>query len=325
MILISNLTIFTGCTKKDKEIVIAEVTHSIFYAPQYVALELGMFEEVGLEVSLINTNGADKTMAALLSGDAQVGLMGLEASVYVYNQGQKDYSICFAQLTKRDGSFIVGREKVEEFTFDIFKNKEILGGRKGGMPLFILQYVLKKQGLDVGIDDSSKEVNIRTDIAFAAQAGAFVSGEADYTTLFEPTATSLEKTKDGYIVKGLAEFTEDIPYTVYSTLKSYGESHKENLDKFTKVIYQAMNWVHTHTSKEIAEVIKPQFIDTSIEDLITVIDRYKEVEVWCFNPLLKKDGYELMLEIMNDAGELEKYIDYEIIVNTEFTTKYVKE
>ncbi len=312
--------IIVGCKKEDNKIVIAEVTHSIFYAPQYVAIELGMFEEAGLDVNIINTNGADKTMAALLSKDAQIGLMGLEASVYVYNQGQSDYSVCFAQLTKRDGSFIVGREKIENFSFDIFKNKEILGGRKGGMPLFILQYVLKNQGLNVGIDDDSKEVNLRTDIAFAAQAGAFVSGVADFTTLFEPTATALEKTNDGYIVAGLGEFTDPIPYTVYSTLKSYEEKNSDKIQKFTDVIKKAMQWIETHTSREIAEVIRPQFPDTSLEDLEVVIKRYRNIDAWCETPLLEKDGYELMLDIMDEARELTKRIDYNIIV----TQKYCK-
>lgn len=322
LILLATLSVLGGCKKKDNEIVIAEVTHSVFYAPQYVAIELNMFEEEGLNVSLINTNGADKTMAALLSKDAQIGLMGLEASVYVYNGGQEDYSVCFAQLTKRDGSFIVGRTKVENFTFDIFKGKEILGGRKGGMPLFILQYVLKKEGLDVGIDDPNKEVNIRTDIAFAAQAGAFVSGEADFTTLFEPTATSIEKAGNGFIVKGLGEFTESIPYTVYSTLKSYSQKNPEILEKFTKVINKAMKWVETHTAKEIAEVIHPQFLDTTLEDLEVVINNYKKIDAWCTNPLLEEEGYNLMLDIMKDANELDKYVDYNKIVDTKYSEKY---
>lgn len=320
-LMFSLMIIVSGCVKKDNEIVIAEVTHSVFYAPQYVALELGFFEDEGLDVELINTNGADKTMAALLSKDAQIGLMGLEASVYVYNQGQEDYSLCFAQLTKRDGSFIVGRNEVKEFSFDIFKNTEILGGRKGGMPLFILQYVLKQNGLDVGIDDSTREVNIRTDIAFAAQAGAFVSGEADFTTLFEPTASQIQNENNGYIIKGLGEFTPPIPYTVYSTLKSYEEKNSDKLYKFTKAIEKAMVWVNEHSSYEIAEVIRPQFIDTDIKDLENVISNYKRIDAWCIHPLLEEEGYNLMLEIMNEANSLEKYINYNQIVTTKYTKK----
>lgn len=321
LILMFSLFVFVGCGKKDNTIVVAEVTHSVFYAPQYVAMELGYFEEEGLKVELVNTNGADKTMAALLSKDAQIGLMGLEASVYVYNQGQQDYSICFAQLTQRDGSFIVGRNEVKEFSFDIFKNSEILGGRKGGMPLFILQYVLKKAGLDVGLDDQTKEVNIRTDIAFNAQAGAFVSGVADFTTLFEPTASQIENDGQGYIIKGLGEFTDPIPYTVYSTLKSYNQENRDVIQKFTDCIARAMDWVHNHTALEIAEVIHPHFIDTSLSDLEKVLENYLRIDAWCKTPLLKEGGYDLMLEIMKEAGELEKPVEYQKIVDVSFAMK----
>lgn len=323
MLLFTIGVVGSGCTNDRNEITIAEVTHSVFYAPQYAAIELGFFADEDLKVSLVNTNGADKTMAALLSKDAQIGLMGTEASIYVYNEGQTNYSICFAQLTKRDGSFVVGRDKVSEFTFDIFKGKEILGGRKGGVPAMALEYVLKENGLTVGRNDGTKDVNVRTDIAFAAQAGAFISGEADFTTLFEPTATSLEKDGKGHVVMSLGAYTDSIPYTVYSCTKSYMENNGDIIEKFTRAIYKGQQWIASHTAKEIAEVIAPHFPDSAIEDLTIVMQRYIDIDAWCLNPIFEEEGFELLMDIMENANELDKRAPYDILVNNEFSRKVI--
>lgn len=310
-----------GCKTKGNKITIAEVAHSVFYAPQYVAIEKGFFDEEGLKVDIINANGADKVMAALLSKDAQIGLMGPEASIYVYNGGQVNYAINFAQLTKRDGSFLVAREKEENFSFDMLKNKEILGGRKGGVPVMVLEYTLKSQGLDVGEDDKNSEVNVRTDIAFAAMGGAFTSGEGDYVTLFEPTATALEKEGKGYIVASIGEISGEIPYTAYSALKDYINKNEDKIQSFTNAIYKGLDWVHTHTAKEIAEVIHPYFTDISLEDLEIIMQRYIDIDAWCETPELKKESLNKLMDIMIEANELETKVDYEKIVTTKFIKK----
>lgn len=319
-VIVMVLTIFgmSGCVVDGNEIVVAEVTHSVFYAPFYVALEKDMFSKEGLDVSIITTNGADKTMAALLSGDAHIGLMGTEASIYVYNQGQSNYSVCFAQLTQRDGSFVVGRKQVEKFEFSLFNNAEILGGRKGGMPEMTLEYVLKQNGLEVGRDDSTKGTNVRTDIAFSAQAGAFISGVGDYTTLFEPTATQLENSGQGYVIMSVGKYTDPLPYTVFSSLKDYMNDHEDEINRFVRALENGLNWIHTHSAKEIAEVIAPQFMDTTISDLTKVMQRYIDIEAWPNTLKLEKQGYLKLLEIMEEAGELTKRVDYNIIVDNRF-------
>ena len=266
----------TGCSneaapekeaKELKKITVAEVTHSVFYAPQYVAMSQGFFEEEGLEIDLVNAQGADKTMAALISGDADIGLMGPEASIYIYNQGEEDYAVNFAQLTQCDGSFLVSREKIDNFSYEDLKGKEVLGGRAGGVPLMTLEYVLKQNGVEIGEDKDKGQCNVRTDVQFAAMAGAFAAGEADFTTAFEPTATQLEKEGTGYIVTSIGKDSGKIPYTAYSTTKSYMKDNKEVLEKFTRALYKAQMWCKDATDKEIAEAIQPYFEDNSIDDL----------------------------------------------------------
>lgn len=307
----------TGCKTNDLEKVrLVEVTHSLFYTPQYVALTQGFFEEEGLDVEIRDGKGADKVMAALLSGEADIGFMGLEASVYVYNQGREDYAINFAQLTQRDGSFLVGREPDPNFTFDKLKGKEVLGGRKGGMPFMTLEYVVKNHGLAPGED-----VNLRTDIQFDVLAGAFVGGEGDYVALFEPVATSLEKEGKGYVVASIGKEGGYIPYTGYSTTRSILEEKPEMVQKFTNAIYKGMLWVQEHSSEEIAEAVKPQFPDTDDEVLIALIDRYREQDSWKPDLIITEEGLDHLMNIMEMAGELDERVEYEKIVTTEFAKK----
>lgn len=317
--------ILFGCKKDKNKITIVEVAHSVFYAPQYVALELGYFEEEGLDVSIVNANGADKVMAALLSKDAQIGLMGPEASIYVYNEGQKNYAVNFAQLTKKDGSFIVARENNDDFNVEMLKGKSILGGRKGGMPEMTLEYVLKNNGLIIDRDNeniiNNGGVNVRTDVQFAAMAGAFTSGEGDYTTLFEPTATLVEKENKGYVVASVGELSGDVPYTAYSCLKEYMEDNEDILEKFTRAIYKGQKWVKTHTAREIAEKVSPYFEELSIEDLEKVMQRHIDIDAWKDEPCLYEDDFNKLMDIMELAGELTKRAPYEKLVNNKFAER----
>lgn len=319
-ILIISSLLLIGCQKEElKTVRLVEVTHSIFYAPQYVALAKGFFEEEGIKIELTNGKGADKSMAALLSDQADIGFMGPEASIYVYNQGKKDYAINFAQLTQKDGSFLVSREKDPNFSFEKLKGKTILGGRKGGVPEMTLEYVLKKHGLQPG-----KDVNVRTDIQFAMMAGAFTSGEGDYTTLFEPTASMMEKEGKGYIVASIGKEGGYIPYTVYCAKKSYIEKNPDIIQGFTNAIYKGMLWVQNHSSEEVAEAIQPHFPDADKELLVTVINRYKEQDTWKPDPVLTKEGLDHLMYIMELAGELDKRAPYDKIVTTEFAKKAIE-
>lgn len=326
LVLLTVVAIFlSACGEsKNEKITIAEVTHSVFYAPQYVAIELGYFEEEGLDVSLVLTSGADKTMAALLSRDAQIGLMGPEASIFVYNGGQENYAINFAQLTQCDGSFLLAREPIPNFTWDMLKGKEILGGRKGGVPEMNLEYVLKAKGLEVGQDDPSKEVNVRTDVQFAAMGGAFASGEGDYVTMFEPAALQLEKQGVGYVVASVGKEAPGVPFTAYSTTKSYMEENEEVIQKFTNAIYRAQQWVKNHTAREIAEVIHPNFMETSLDDLTKVMQRYVEIEAWKADPTFAETSLNKLMDVMELAKELEKRAPYDKIVTNKFANEAVK-
>ena len=316
-IFIVPMFIMSGCNKDDTNVItVAEVTHSVFYAPQYVALSEGFFEEEGLKVKVVTTPGADKTMAALLSKDAQIGLMGPEASVYVYNNNQKDYAINFAQLTQRDGSFLISREDIEDFEVSMLKGSEILGGRAGGMPVMILEYILKSNGLTVGRNGADGDVNVRTDVQFDALSGVFVSGVGDYVSLFDPAATTIEQTGEGYIVASLGELSGNIPYTAYSCLKSYLNKNEDKVEKYTKAIYKAMKWVEVHDAREIAMSIQKYFTDIDFETLVMVVDRYKSCDVWSHTPVLEESSYNKLLDIIELAGELEKRVDYNRIVNT---------
>ena len=327
----------TGCSndtagdKGDKEskelqkITVAEVTHSVFYAPQYVAMSKGFFEEEGLEIDLVNTQGADKTMSALISGDADIGLMGPEASIYIYNQGEEDYAVNFAQLTQCDGSFLVSREKIDNFSYDDLKGKEVLGGRAGGVPLMTLEYVLKQNGVEIGEDTASGQCNVRTDVQFAAMAGAFAAGEADFTTAFEPTATQLEKDGSGYIVASIGKDSGKIPYTAYSSTKSYMKDNKEVLEKFTRAIYKAQQWCKDASDKEIAEAIQPYFEDNDIDELVTVAKQYRKIGAWCENPYFEKESLDNLMKVMETAGELEKEAPYDKIVDTSIAQKIIDE
>ena len=308
--------ILAGCGKSDGELTkvrLSEVTHSIFYAPQYVALTQGFFEEEGLEIELINSQGADKVMTAVLSGQADIGFAGPEACVYVYNEGREDYGVVFAQLTNGDGTFLMGRKPEPDFKWSDLKGKTVIGGRKGGMPAIVLQYVLEKNGLKVG-----KDVFIDTTMQFAAMPGAFMGGQGDYVILFEPTASTMEKEGKGYIVASLGEESGEVPYTAYFARKSTIENNPELIAKFTRAIYKGQQWVANHSPEEIAQAIKPHFLDEPDEILVSAVKRYKDQNTWKKDPLMLESDFYLLQEIIKAAGELDKIAPYEKVVTTEF-------
>lgn len=311
------LAVTPGCGKKDLvKVQLNEVTHSVFYAPQYVAINQGFFKEVGLEVELTNGGGADKVMTAVLSGQSDIGFAGPEATIYVYNEGKEDHAVVFAQLTKRDGQFLMGRKQEPDFKWSSLKGKNIIGGRKGGVPEMTLEYILRKNGLNPG-----KDVNVDTNIQFNLMAGAFTGGQGDYVTLFEPTASMLEKEGKGYILASLGKDSGEIPYTAYFAKKSYIEKNKDRVQKFTNAIYKGQLWVDSNTPEEIAKVIKPSFPDTDETILVKVAQRYKEYDAWSKDPVMKKESLDLLQKVMQEAGELKKAADYEKLVNNEFAKK----
>ncbi|MCR3922435.1 MAG: ABC transporter substrate-binding protein, partial [Firmicutes bacterium] len=297
-----------------------EVTHSVFYAPLYAAMNLGYFEEEGLEIEMMTGQGADKVMTALLSGESDVGFMGPEASIYVHNQGQDDYAVNFAQLTKRDGSFLVAREANPNFSWEDVRGKSIIGGRKGGVPLMTLEYVLKNNGLVPGDD-----VEVMTHIQFALMGGAFTGGEGDYVTLFEPVATALEMEGVGFVVASVGEDSGEIPYTVFCARKSFIEANPDVIQKFTNAIYRGQVWVQNSTPQEIAAAILSSFPDANEEVLAKVAQRYQDIDAWAATPVFTEDAFDRLQDVMEMAGELDKRAPYGDLVTNEFAEQAMEQ
>lgn len=295
-----------------KKVTLAEVTHSIFYTPQYVADALGYFEDEGIDLEIILTPGADKVTASVLSGDADIGFCGSEATIYVYNGGEKDYLVNFAGLTKRDGSFLVSRKKITNFNINDVENSYIIGGRQGGMPLMTLKYALEQNGVNLN------KTTIDTSIEFSAMAGAFISGTGDYVALFEPQALEVEKNGYGYVVASIGELGGVVPYTAYNAKSSYIASNKETIKGFTKAIQKGLNYVFNNTSKDLAKIIKPYFPDTNINDLESIIERYRKNDSWFKSTIIKEDDFYHVQEIMDYNKVLDKLAPYKKLVNTNF-------
>lgn len=308
-----------ACGKSEvQKVRVGEVTHSIFYAPQYVALSEGFFEEEGLEIDLQGTFGGDKTMTALLSDGIDIALVGSETSIYVYAQGSSDPVINFAQLTQTDGTFLVSREKVENFSWDQLKGSTFLGQRKGGMPQMVGEFVLNKHGID-----PHKDLELIQNIEFANIANAFASGTGDYVQLFEPTASIFEKEGKGHIIASFGKESGHVPYTTFMTKESYMKENKEVIEKFTRAIYKAQQWVETHSAKEIAESISPYFEDTPVDLIETVVERYKEQGSFATDPILDEEEWNNLQTIMDDAGELPTEVDHGILVDTKIAESVI--
>ena len=303
--------------EKLTKVTLNEVAHSIFYAPQYVAIEEGYFKDEGLDLTLVTGFGADKTMTAVISGEADIGFMGAEASVYAYQEGATDPVVNFAQLTQRAGNFLVAREEMPDFKWEDLKDKKVLGGRKGGMPEMVFEYILRKNGLD-----PQKDLTIDQSIDFGSTAAAFTGDtSADFTVEFEPSATALEKEGAGYVVASLGVDSGYVPYTSYSAKTSYMEKNPEIIQKFTNALQKGMEYVQSHTPEEIAEVIAPQFAETDLDTVTAIVKRYYDQDTWKSNLIFEKESFELLEDILEDSGELSERVSYEDLV----TTKYARE
>ncbi len=308
---------FSGCAQKGEKVLrVNEVTHSIFYAPFYAAIQNGYFEKKGIKIELTNGGGSDKSMTALLTSQADIGFMGPETAVYVYNEGQKDYPVVFAQVTQRDGSFLVGKTKDDEFSWDKVKGKSIIGGRTGGMPEMTLEYVLRKNKIE-----PNKDCTVRTDVSFDLMGGAFMSGNDDYVALFEPNASAMEKAGEGYIVASVGEGTDHVAYTAMMTTQTFLKNNKELLQDFVDALYQGQQFVENSSAEEIAKAIAPSFADSDVELITRVVKNYKKIDAWKKTPVLEKADYEQLLDVIQQAGNISKRPDYEKIVNNTFAEK----
>lgn len=292
-----------------KEVKVAEVAHTIFYAPAYAAISKGYFEDEGIKIDLTLTAGADKVTAAVLSGDVDVGFCGSEATIYVYNSGEKDYLVNFARLTKKDGSFLVSRKKYDNFKLEDLKGKTVIGGRKGGMPEMTFEWALKQNNID-----PKNDLKIDTSVAFPAMEGAFIGGNADFVTLFEPNATSVEKQGLGYVVGYVGSFGGEVPYTAYNAKKSYIEKNKDIIDGFTKAVDKGLKYVKETDSSVVAKDIYEYFPELSLNDLTAIIERYKTNDAWASSSEITKKDFDHLQEIIINAGELDKKAPFEKLI-----------
>ncbi|MEL7609686.1 MAG: ABC transporter substrate-binding protein [Bacillota bacterium] len=303
MALLMTLLAFSlaGCStqKELRHVVLNEVTRSVFYAPLYAAVSQGFFAKEGLEIEIVTGGGSDKSMTALLAKDAEVALMGPETAVYVANEGKEDHPMIIAQLTKRDGSFLVGRTAEENFDWSDLKGKSIIGGRRGGMPLMTLEYVLKQHGLTPGVD-----VTVYDHIQFPLMGGAFEGGLGDYVTLFEPTASTFAKAEKGYIVASVGLASGEVPYTTLMVSQETLQKDPAFVESFVRAIYKAQQWIKTATENEIAKAMQPFFADTDIPTLEAVAKSYREADAWCTDPVMTEDAFGRLLDVIDSAGEL---------------------
>lgn len=312
-----------GCGDSSKEnlttVKLNEVAHSIFYAPLYVAIEEGYFEEEGIDLELVTGFGADKTMTALLSGEADIGFMGPETTVYTANEGANDKVVNFAQLTQRAGNFVVAREDMPDFSWNDLKEKTVLGGRAGGMPEMVFEYVLKENGID-----PSTDLTIDQSIDFGSTAAAFSGGSGDFSVEFEPGATNLEKEGAGFVVASVGVDSGYVPYTAFSAKESYIQKHPELIQSFTNALQKGMDYVNQHSSEDIADVISPQFKDTDKNTISTIVERYKSQDTWKNNLVFSEESYNLLLDILEEAGVITDRPAYKELVTTTYAEKAVK-
>lgn len=294
--------------------VLNEVAHSVFYTPLYVAIENGYFTEEGINLELVTGFGADKTMTALLSGEADIGFMGSESTIYTYLGGASDYPVNFAQLTQRAGNFLVSRTPMDSFDWSMLQGKKVLGGRKGGMPEMVFEFILKKNNLDPATD-----LQIDQSIDFGSTAAAFSGGQGDFSVEFEPHATALEQKGDGYIVASLGIDSGYVPYTSFCAKKSYMNSNPELIKAFVRALKKGVEYTTTHSSDELAVIIAPQFKETDVNTIATIIERYKSQDTWKEDLVFEKEAFTLLQNILEEAGELKERVPYEDLVTDDFT------
>ena len=300
-------------------VVLNEVAHSIFFAPMYVAIEEGYFAQEGIDLTLVTGFGADKTMTALLTGEADIGFMGSESTIYTYKEGATDYAVNFAQLTQRAGNFLVSREPIENFSWNMMIGKEVLGGRAGGMPEMVFEYILKKNDID-----PANDLSIDQSIDFGSTAAAFSGGQGDFSVEFEPHATSLEQKGDGYVVASLGEDSGYVPYTAFSARKSYIEKNPDVIEAFTRALQKGMDYVQTHSAAEIAKVIAPQFEGTELATIETIVNRYASQDTWKADLIFTEDSFTLLENILEEAGELDGRVPYADLVDTTYAEKAIQ-
>lgn len=319
LVLLLCLSALTGCGKKAAggseltKVTLNEVAHSIFYAPMYVAIEEGYFEEEGIDLTLVTGFGADKTMTALLTGEADIGFMGSESTIYTYAGGTQDYVVNFAQLTQRAGNFLVSREPIENFSWDMLVGANVLGGRPGGMPEMVFEYILIKNNID-----PAQDLHIDQSIDFGSTAAAFSGGQGDFTVEFEPHATSLEQKGDGYVVASLGTDSGYVPYTAFSAKASYIKDNPEIIQAFTNALQKGMDYVNSHSPEEIAKVIQPQFEETDLDTLTTIVNRYHEQDTWKEDLIFSEDAFTLLQNILEESGVLSERVPYDVLVDTSF-------
>lgn len=305
-----------GCNKNNKIIKINEVTHSIFYAPLYLADSLGYFKDEGYEIELTNGGGADATMAAVLSGGADIGFCGPEAAIYVAIGGSDDAPKVFGQLTKRDGSFLVGRKPEPDFKWSNLSGKEILAGRKGGVPAMTFEYVLKTQSINC---------DLNYDVAFNMMTAAFESGIADYCTMFEPIASEYQAAGKGYIVASVGQESGEIPYTCFMAKNSYIKKNGEVIEGLLRAVTKAVKYINETDSAKVAEYLKPYFEGTSEASIKTSVESYKKIDAWVTNMAMKESAFDKLQDVISLAGELEKRVPFADVVITEAAQKVYEE
>ena len=307
-----------GCSDgNNNKIRLSEVTHSIFYAPLYIAINKGYFEEYDIEIELSNGGGADKCMTALVSKSADIALMGPEATIYVANQGKQDMPVVFGQLTKRDGSFIIGRESVSDFTWDILANKEILGGRQGGVPAMTLEYAIEKNNVE--------NCTIRYDVAFDNLTSAFIGGTGDFVTAFEPAASAIVEAGKGHILASVGAETGEIPYTAFTANSSYISENKEIIKNFLRAIMKGYNFLVSSNINDIVDALRPSFEGTSDESIKKSIEAYIAIDSWNSTPVMTEVAYNNLIRIMKNAGSLTEDVPFSSVVNNSYALEVLNE
>lgn len=308
-----------SCVKKAGETVrvtLSEVTHSVFYAPQYAALQLGYFTEEGLEIELSTGQGADAVAAAVLSGQVDIGFAGPEATIYVYNEGRDNYLKVFAQMTRRDGSFLLSRKKNDNFQWSDLRGAHILPGRKGGVPYMTFEYLLRQNGLD-----PQKDLLLDNSVQYAMMTGAFVAGTGDYVTAFEPTASMLQAEGKGYIVASIGQASGEIPYTAYFASRNYIKQNPKVIQGFANAIARGQKWCAEHSAAEIARLIAPDFPDTDLSLLTSAVQSYLSIDAFCKTPVMEKASFERLQDVISSAGELKNRAPFAELVDNSFAEK----
>ena len=319
LIILASSILFIGCGDNENRIRLNEVTHSIFYAPLYAAYNLGYFEDEGLDVTIESATGSDASMTALLSGSADIVLVGPET--VVYSQGTQDSPVVFGQLTQKDGSFFVSRDDVQDFSIEDLRGTTIIGGRQGGMPAMTLEYIIEQAGLTIGTNTAAGEVNLRTDVSFPMIGSEFVTSGCEYCTLFEPTATNLEKEGNGYVLDAVGGFSGYLPYTVFATKQSFLDDKSEQAEKFLNAVYRGYQYIATQSSLKAAEALAPSFSGMSTEELQIAVEQYLSIDAWCSSPVMTEQSFQKMMEIINSTSDTQYSATYSELVDNTIASK----